>query len=51
MSVALFGMRLLEWMFFVGIAGSAIVIFFASLGDIRELSRKSEEAPAAEKTA
>jgi hypothetical protein len=51
MSVALFGMRLLEWMFFVGIAGSTIVIFLSSLGDIRELSRKSEEAPAAEKTA
>jgi hypothetical protein len=51
MSVALFGMRLLEWMFFLGIAGSTVVIFLSSLGDIGELLSKSEEPPAAEKTA
>jgi hypothetical protein len=50
MFLALFGMRLLEWMFFVGIAGSAVVVFISSLGDIREMMSKSEPAPAAEKT-
>jgi hypothetical protein len=44
------GMRLLEAMFFIGIAGSAIVVFIASLGDIREMMKKSEPAAAGEKT-
>jgi hypothetical protein len=51
MSIVIFGMRLLELMFFIGIAGSAIVVFISSIGDIRELSRKSQSTPAAEKTA
>ena len=51
MFLAVFGMRLLEWMFFVGIAGSTIVILISTLGDIREMrSSKSPESPE-EKTA
>jgi hypothetical protein len=50
MFVILPAMRLLEIMFFIGIAGSAIVVFISSIGDIRELSRKSQSTPAAEKT-
>jgi hypothetical protein len=51
MFVVIYAMRLLEFMFLIGIAGSAIVVFISSLGDIRELSRKSQQAPAAKKTA
>jgi hypothetical protein len=51
MFLVLFGMRLLEWMFFIGIAGSAVVIFISTLGDIREMRKKLHEPPAAEKTA
>jgi hypothetical protein len=50
MFVVLCGMRFLEVMFFVGIAGSAIVVFISSLGDIREMMSKSEPAVAGEKT-
>jgi hypothetical protein len=50
MFVVLFGMRLLEVMFFIGIAGSAIVVFISSLGDIREMMTKSGPPPAPEKT-
>ena len=51
MVAVLFGMRLLEGMFFIGIAGSGIVVFISSLGDIREMMKKSEPAAAAgEKT-
>jgi len=48
MLVVLFAMRLLEVMFFVGIAGSALVVVISSLGDIREMMSKSE--PPGEKT-
>ena len=50
MFLILFGMRLLEIMFFVGIAGSAIVVFISSLGDIREMMSKSQPAAAGDKT-
>ena len=50
MLVVLFGMRLLEVMFFVGIAGSAIVVFISSIGDVRELMSKPEPPAAGEKT-
>ena len=46
----LFGMRLLEVMFFVGIAGSAVVVLITSFEDMYELFGKTEEFPAAEKT-
>jgi hypothetical protein len=50
MFVALFGMRLLEVIFFIGIVGSALVVLIASFEDMHELFGKSEEAPVAEKT-
>ncbi|HEX4583171.1 MAG TPA: hypothetical protein VH139_14020 [Acidobacteriaceae bacterium] len=50
MLLVLFGMRLLEVMFFVGIVGSAVVVFITSFEDMHELFGKSEEAAAAEKT-
>jgi hypothetical protein len=50
MSVILFGMRLLEVLFFVGIAGSAIVVVIATGEDIRELVTKTKHVHAAEKT-
>jgi len=44
MSIALlFGMRLLEVLFFVGIAGSAIVVAIATWEDMQELFRKDED--------
>jgi hypothetical protein len=50
MSVILFGMRLLEVMFFVGMAGSAIVVVIATSEDIRELATRTKHAHTAEKT-
>ena len=50
MSVVLFGMRVLEFMFLIGIAGSAIVVLIASVDDLRDLLRKTEPLPPAEKT-
>ena len=51
MLLVLFGMRLLEVMFFVGIVGSAVVVLITSFEDMHELFDKSEQAPAtAEKT-
>jgi hypothetical protein len=50
MSVILLGMRLLEVMFFAGIAGSAVVVLIASVEDARELFSKSDHVPPAEKT-
>ena len=50
MSVILFGMRLLEVMFFTGIAGSAVVVVIASVEDARELFSKSHHNPPEEKT-
>jgi hypothetical protein len=45
----LFGMRLLEVMFFVGIVGSAVVVLITSFEDMYELFGPTEEFPAAEK--
>ena len=50
MPVILFGMRLLEVLFFTGIVGSAVVVLIASVEDARELFSKSDHAPSAEKT-
>jgi hypothetical protein len=50
MPVILFGMRLLEVMFFVGIVGSAIVVLITSFEDLNELFGKSEELPSPDKT-
>jgi hypothetical protein len=50
MILALFGMRLLEVMFFVGITGSAVVVLITSFEDMHELFGKSEDSSAAEKT-
>ena len=50
MSVLLFGMRLLEVVFFVGIAGSALVAVIASADDLRDVLRKTKPLPPAEKT-
>jgi hypothetical protein len=50
MSVVLFGMRLLEVMFFVGIAGSAIVVVIASAEDMKELLSKTKHIHPAEET-
>ena len=45
----LFGMRLLEVIFFVGIVGSAVVVLITSFEDMYELFG-NEEAPVGEKT-
>jgi hypothetical protein len=50
MSVILFGMRLLEVLFFIGIAGSAIVVVIATSEDIGELLTKTKHGHAEEKT-
>lgn len=42
MPIVLFGMRLLEVLFFVGIAGSAVVVVIATWEDMRELFHKDE---------
>jgi len=50
MSIVLFGMRVLEVMFFVGIAGSAIVVAIATAEDMRELFSKTKHIHPAEET-
>jgi hypothetical protein len=50
MFLVVFGMRLLEVMFFVGIVGSAVVVLITSFEDMHELFGKTEEASAGEKT-
>lgn len=40
MSIAIFGMRVLEIMFFAGLAGSAIVVVISFLEDGKELFGK-----------
>jgi hypothetical protein len=50
MPVILFGMRLLDALFFLGIAGSAIVVAIATSEDIRELLTKTKHVHAEEKT-
>lgn len=42
MPIVFFGMRLLEVLFFVGIAGSAVVVVIATWEDMRELFHKDE---------
>lgn len=42
-TILLFGMRVLEVLFFVGIAGSAIVVAIATGEDIGELIRKDDD--------
>lgn len=42
-AILVFGMRLLDVLFFVGIAGSAIVVAIATWEDMQELFRKEEE--------
>jgi hypothetical protein len=37
MQIAIFGMRLLEVMFFVGLAGSTIVVLISFVEDAKEL--------------
>ncbi|HSZ17835.1 MAG TPA: hypothetical protein VK764_12090 [Terracidiphilus sp.] len=37
MSLAIFGMRLLEVMFFIGLAGSSIVVLISFVEDAKEL--------------
>jgi hypothetical protein len=43
MIVAIFAMRVLETMFFVGLAGSAIVVAISFIEDGKELFGKNEE--------
>jgi hypothetical protein len=50
MYVVLFGMRLLEVIFFIGIVGSAVVVLITSFEDMHELLGSSEEVPVGEKT-
>lgn len=42
MSVAIFAMRVAEVMFFVGLAGSAVVILISFVEDAKELLEKDE---------
>lgn len=42
MIVAMFGMKLLEVMFFIGLAGSAIVVLISFIEDGKELFGKDE---------
>lgn len=50
MVFAIFGMRVLEVLFFVGIIGSAVVVTITSFEDAHELLGKTETAPSEEKT-
>jgi cell division protein FtsL len=50
MPIVLFGMRFLEVLFFIGIAGSAIVVVMATWEDIQEISPKTEHGHTVEKT-
>lgn len=43
MIVAIFAMRVLETMFFIGLAGSAIVVAISFIEDGKELFGKDEE--------
>jgi hypothetical protein len=45
--LAIFGMRLLEVMFFLGMAGSTVVIIISFIEDARELFGDDEEPPQA----
>ncbi len=43
MPIAIFAMRLLECMFFVGLAGSSVVVFISFIEDGKELFGKDEK--------
>jgi hypothetical protein len=45
MQLAVFAMRLLEAMFFVGLAGSTIVVLISFVEDARELFGEDEPSP------
>lgn len=47
---AILAMRLLELMFFVGIAGSTVVVLITSIEDARELLGDAEEPHVPQKT-
>ncbi len=49
MAFAVFGMRLLETIFFIGVAGSAVVVVLSFVEDIQELFG-ADEAPHAHTT-
>lgn len=42
--VATFGMRVLEWLFFAGLAGSAIVVLISFVEDFGELWERDRVA-------
>jgi hypothetical protein len=50
MTLLVFGMRFLEVLFFVGIAGSAIVVVISTAEDIGEFFAEDEHAAAVDKT-
>jgi hypothetical protein len=50
MTLVVFAMRFLEVLFFVGIAGSAVVVLISSVEDIGELFATEEHAAAVDKT-
>jgi hypothetical protein len=50
MTVVLIGKLLMEVMFFVGIAGSAVVVTIATAEDVRVLFSTRKHAHSAEKT-
>jgi hypothetical protein len=50
MTLVVFAMRFLEVLFFVGIAGSAIVVLISSVEDIGELFANEDHVPAVDKT-
>lgn len=50
MVLVLMGMRVLEAMFFVGFAGSVVVVILSIILDIRDFSTPDVASPAADKT-
>jgi len=42
MALAIFGLRVLEVMFFVGLAGSSVVVLISFVEDAKELFGKDE---------
>jgi hypothetical protein len=43
MVLVIFAMRLLEWMFFIGLAGSTVVVLISFFEDGKELFGKDEK--------
>lgn len=50
MALALFGIRLLEVLFFTGIVGSSVVVLITTVQDMQELFESDEHTPAVDKT-